>query len=346
MRMRVRKERKAPRRPTRLSPWEIEPDPQNPRQESEDEIKGDDEFVRLTASVAEFGVLVPLVVRESEEKPGRWVLIDGERRLRAARTANRRTVPVRVVEEGREVAFAQAFHIHTLRKQWGQTAQVRSVRRMIDLISSEEPETADNAVELRKRIGELTGYRRDRLAELILLAEVYKEEVLEEVDAKRLRFSHLVQIEESFINQLKSTFPDLLRELGVEAVRTIMLDKARHKVIDTRVLMDDLVPVFSRAETQGEKRHLKGLLRKFLDERQMLVEEVVREFNEKYPAQLDDLLEGSREAQGMAGQLRGMLDSMEAPSMRELYPKAARDLVAALEKLRGTITAVLRRLRA
>ena len=273
-------------------------------------------------------------------------MIDGERRLRAARAANLPKVPVRVVTGGSGAAVAQAFHIHTLRKEWGQTAQVRSVKRMIDLISSEEPEIGSNAVELRKRIGELTGYRRDRLAELIRLAEVYDEGVLEDVDAKRLRFSHLVQIEESFVNQLRTTFPDLLKDIGEESVRRTMLDKARRKVLtSTRVLMEKLVPVFSRVRTRAEKRHLQKLLGEFLHRIEMPVEEMVSRFEEKYPAPRDDLLDLAEEVQEMAGHLRGVLESMDAASVRGQYPKAARDVVAALVKLRASISGALRRLR-
>jgi ParB family transcriptional regulator, chromosome partitioning protein len=65
---------------------QIDPNPLQPRVEIGD-------LTELTASIADKGVLEPLLVKPSEEIPGRWMIIAGERRWRAARAAGLREVP-------------------------------------------------------------------------------------------------------------------------------------------------------------------------------------------------------------------------------------------------------------
>jgi ParB family chromosome partitioning protein len=63
----------------------IDPNPEQPRTEFGD-------LTELTASIAEKGVLEPLLVKPSKPT-GRWMIIAGERRFRAARAAGLKEVP-------------------------------------------------------------------------------------------------------------------------------------------------------------------------------------------------------------------------------------------------------------
>ena len=63
----------------------IDPNPEQPRTDFGD-------LSELTASIADKGVLEPLLVRPSKQT-GRWMIIAGERRFRAARAAGLKEVP-------------------------------------------------------------------------------------------------------------------------------------------------------------------------------------------------------------------------------------------------------------
>src|ERR1700682_2684779 len=63
----------------------LDPNPQQPRTDIGD-------LTELTASIAEKGVLEPLLVKPSR-LTGRWMIIAGERRFRAARSAGLKEVP-------------------------------------------------------------------------------------------------------------------------------------------------------------------------------------------------------------------------------------------------------------
>jgi ParB family chromosome partitioning protein len=69
---------------------QIERNPFQPRKAFDE-----DELASLSASIKEHGILQPLVVRQVD---GRYQLIAGERRLRAAQSAGKTTVPVRIVD--------------------------------------------------------------------------------------------------------------------------------------------------------------------------------------------------------------------------------------------------------
>jgi ParB family chromosome partitioning protein len=67
----------------------IDPDPDQPR-DSFDEMRLDE----LAASITAQGIIEPLVVSTHPERPGRYMLVAGERRWRAARMAGLTRVPV------------------------------------------------------------------------------------------------------------------------------------------------------------------------------------------------------------------------------------------------------------
>jgi ParB family chromosome partitioning protein len=93
-------QREEPRPPTELAISEIARNPYQPRQMVD--AKGLDE---LAASIAEHGVLQPLLVSRGSSG---WMLIAGERRLRAAEMAGLERVPVvvRSTEEREQLALA------------------------------------------------------------------------------------------------------------------------------------------------------------------------------------------------------------------------------------------------
>lgn len=81
----------------------IQQNPYQPRKEFDS-----DELAALSASIKAHGILQPLVVRQVD---GKWQLIAGERRLRAAQSVGLKNVPVRVVkfneQETLEAALAE-----------------------------------------------------------------------------------------------------------------------------------------------------------------------------------------------------------------------------------------------
>ncbi|MGB0590102.1 MAG: ParB/RepB/Spo0J family partition protein [Myxococcota bacterium] len=82
---------------------EVHPDPGQPRRHFDDAALDE-----LVVSVREKGILQPLVVRTRPDGPG-YLLIAGERRLRAAQRLRLRDVPVLVKEVASDEAFELAL---------------------------------------------------------------------------------------------------------------------------------------------------------------------------------------------------------------------------------------------
>jgi len=87
----------------------IEPNPNQPRAHFDEESLAD-----LAASIRELGVLQPVLVRAAD--PGRYRLIAGERRWRAARRAGLDTIPA-IVRETDELGSIEQALVENLHRQ-------------------------------------------------------------------------------------------------------------------------------------------------------------------------------------------------------------------------------------
>jgi ParB family chromosome partitioning protein len=88
--------------PSRVAIEDIDPNPRQPRRSFDDAALGE-----LAGSIATLGILQPLVVRPAPG--GRWELIAGERRLRAARRIGMSDVPVVVIDTDDTGALERAL---------------------------------------------------------------------------------------------------------------------------------------------------------------------------------------------------------------------------------------------
>ncbi|HSK24355.1 MAG TPA: ParB/RepB/Spo0J family partition protein [Egicoccus sp.] len=104
---------------------QIVPNPRQPR-----DVFDEDELAGLATSIADMGVLQPLVVRPSED--GRYELVAGERRLRASRMAGLERVPavVRHTEDADLLKEALVENIH--RVQLNPLEEAAAYRQLLD----------------------------------------------------------------------------------------------------------------------------------------------------------------------------------------------------------------------
>jgi ParB family chromosome partitioning protein len=103
---------------------DIDPNPRQPRRAFDD-----DTLQELAASIAELGVLQPLLARRVN---GRLELVAGERRLRAARRAGLTTVPVMVVDTDERGALERALVENIHREDLNPIEEAAALRQIID----------------------------------------------------------------------------------------------------------------------------------------------------------------------------------------------------------------------
>lgn len=104
---------------------QIDPNPRQPREAFDDEA-----LAELTASIQQLGILQPLLVRAMPT--GRFELIAGERRLRAARAAGLSTVPVVIVETDERGSLERALVENVHREDLNAIEEAAAIKQLIE----------------------------------------------------------------------------------------------------------------------------------------------------------------------------------------------------------------------
>jgi ParB family chromosome partitioning protein len=104
---------------------DIVPNPRQPRQSFDDEAISD-----LAASIRQVGILQPLVVRPAGD--GRYQLVVGERRWRAARRAGLSMVPALVIETDEQGALERALVENVHRQDLNALEEAAAYQQLID----------------------------------------------------------------------------------------------------------------------------------------------------------------------------------------------------------------------
>lgn len=144
----------------------VRPDDRQPRK-----VFAAEEIVALAATMEAHGQLQPVLVRPDPEARGRWILIAGERRWRAARTNGWRTLLA--IEHGGDPEVATLLE-NLQRVDLSPVEEARGIRRLLE----EKGWTQDRTAEaLGKSKAELSGLLRilqlpNDLLEAVLTSEL------------------------------------------------------------------------------------------------------------------------------------------------------------------------------
>ena len=126
-----------PAQPVRMIPLQkAEPNPDQPRKAFDPE-----ELEALAQSIRENGVLQPLAVRETD--PGRYQIIAGERRWRAARLAGVAEIPVLIVEADDKKAMELAMIENLQRQDLNPMEEAQGYRDLMESYGMTQEEVAD-----------------------------------------------------------------------------------------------------------------------------------------------------------------------------------------------------------
>ncbi|MBP2634802.1 MAG: noc [Firmicutes bacterium] len=231
----------------RISPASIVPNPFQPRKTFNDES-----LQELAASIQEFGVIQPLLVRRQGET---YELIAGERRLRASRLAGLAEVPV-IVRELDDKEMAELAMIENLQRE--------------DLHFLEEAEGYQHLIasfsftqeELARRVGKNQSTIANKLRLLKLAPEVRQVLVgqslterharaLLKIDNTRTQMEVLENVKDKRLNvreteDLIENFSNISREKVVPPKQTVV------KIIkDVRIFINTINSVISQMKKSG-----------------------------------------------------------------------------------------------
>ena len=113
---------------------EIDPNPNQPRREFDEKA-----LAELAASIAEYGVISPLAVRLHF---GRYQLVAGERRLRAARLAGLKKVPCMVLDVDMEESSLLAMVENLQRQDLNPIEEAAAIRSLMQECGYTQEEAA------------------------------------------------------------------------------------------------------------------------------------------------------------------------------------------------------------
>ena len=128
-----------------IDPHEIVPNPRQPRTHFDQE-----HFAELVHSVREFGVLQPVVVRKNDE--GRYELIMGERRTRAAREAGLTSIPAIVRDTADEHLLRDALLENLHRSELNPLEEASAYQQLLEDFGITQEELATRIGRSRPQI--------------------------------------------------------------------------------------------------------------------------------------------------------------------------------------------------
>src|SRR5271165_302307 len=128
----------------------LEPGPFQPRQEMKDEA-----LQELADSVAQRGILQPLLVRPHPAKPEHYQIIAGERRWRAAQRASLHEVPVLVKSLSDADAMAAGLVENLQREDLNAVEEAEGYRRLVGEFSLSQDKLGEAVGKSRSHIGNI-----------------------------------------------------------------------------------------------------------------------------------------------------------------------------------------------
>ena len=211
-----------------LDPDDIEKNRDNPRL-----IFRQAEMIRLEDSIRQVGIQVPLTVFPEGRK---YVLLDGERRLRCALKLNLKQVPVIIVPKpSRLENILRMFNIHNVRKDWDLMPMALKLAEVRQLLESEGKDSDP------KTLAAVTGVPLttvSRAIQLVELPEKYKRLLLKEAEktyAEQVVTPDLFFEIYKSLRAIKSYVPDALSGTSDSKYVDVMVAKYRSGVIDNVV---------------------------------------------------------------------------------------------------------------
>jgi len=260
-----------------IDPFKIGFNPKNPRGQHVEET--DKHLWPLIESVREFGVLVPLVVRRLDGDE--YELIDGERRLLAARSAGLSKVPAHVIYESvdEEKMRKTMFHIHRYRESWGPLAECEALTTLYTELLEKYGRSDDR--DLLQEFMDRTGYYKrtaqDRLRFLRwppkLRRRVYEEDV---------PYWFVIELESKIIEPARNNFPEYVNDKTVDAIRSGLFEKWDKKVVGPAVSVRE-AGIIARTSVPGERKHeAVTILERLINEPTLSFEEARELYVQKF----------------------------------------------------------------
>ena len=216
---------------------QIEPNPRNPRL-----VFPEEELDRLASSIAQEGILVPVVVFENEDSTT-YTLIDGERRFKCALRLGLERIPALIATQKDEISnLVSMFNIHYMREPWRDIPTATALDQLATAVEAEIG-TPPQPTALSERTG-LSVERIRRLRFAMTLPPEYRRYIAEGL----IPLNWFWELDRNVIQPLAKKRKTILDEFGVAGVLEAFVHKRLAGVITDTVSLRDVRPIINFAE--------------------------------------------------------------------------------------------------
>jgi len=159
-------------------------------------VVDDEAMLRTTESIAQFGVLTPLIARPKED--GAYEIISGHRRAHAAEAAGLTEVPVIVRDMDDDAAVCLMVDSNLQRENILPSERAFAFKMKMDAMNHQGQRTDLTSVQVAPKlstevIGESAGISKDTVKRFIRLTNLIPE-LLDMVDQKQISFNPAVEL--------------------------------------------------------------------------------------------------------------------------------------------------------
>jgi hypothetical protein len=311
----------------------IEPSPDNPR----GQVEEDASFERLVSSIAEVGILVPLVVREVAN--GKYELVDGERRYLAAKRLRLPKVPAHIwskVDTSTSESLRKfMFHLHMTREQWGPLAQCKSLAEMYPEL--ENGIKIMEKLEWAKKIAQETwmnaGTARDRVHVLAWPKTLKKRIYAFDVDQPdRDIYSYVLAIEASIIEPSVKSFNNFYNhdkpvDRRANEVRSALLQKTLNGIqvglITSRDQIRAVSPLFQTGLDQPQIKVAVKIFADLVEKDDCMYDDALSQIQTRLP---EILAERPPKPQKLIGLVKSLTETLKSYQVSFIDNNVKRDL--------------------
>lgn len=322
----------------------IRPNKINPRGPNVQE--NDSHRENLKESVANFGILVPLVVRPIDHD--HYELIDGERRYWIAQSLKLPSVPAYIIDGDldRNAVLQRMFQIHMNRDQWGPVQQCMASEPLYAELLEKHKGNLEALIDsFAKFTGTDRRTARNRI-QFLRWPEGIKKEIYNDPE-KHESYWYVVEIEDKIVEPAQKNYPEYFSRVEVNDVRTFLYKKWEAKTIGAAVDVRQAA-VIARSQVKDKRQRKKAIkiLDRLVKDIDLTYEDALDEFAREFPSLVEPKLPKPRAFLNLVQRLTDVLSQYE-PQFFELYRKdtpSVSDLVDAVRNLGNAAQAFLRRI--
>ena len=279
---------------------------------------------RLATSIEEIGLQVPITVYHNPKNSRTpYVLLDGERRFRAAKLINKRTIPALVVPRpSRRDNAVRMFNIHMLREDWEEIETAWALEQIMQ----------ETGITSERELHDLTGLSVDRIRNMKRVLE-FPRAVQERVASGDYRYQMLVERDKNVLSRepgktsRKGEKPVV--ELSTSQLRDVFLKKYEEGVESDIVDLRRVATLIDTARGAGKiARRAQAALATLVTKPQATIEEAY----ETGAASSVELSKVLRDLNGLPGRVDDLLATIHEQEERNQVAQVLADTIKRLQK--------------